>query len=147
LVVAGVFIAASVDKIVHPDRFADIVLDYDLLPDGLVNVFAVCLPWVELLLGLFLIAGRWLPSASLLATGLTLMFMAAIGLNLARGNANLHCGCFSTSAEGGEEAAWGLLARDALLLAGGIWLFVRSCGGSPLTASSSSRRTPGPARR
>jgi len=147
LVIAGVFIAASIDKIAHPDRFADIVLDYDLLPDPIINLFAVCLPWVEFALGLFLVAGRWVPSASLLATGLTVMFMAAIGINLARGNANLHCGCFSTSAEGGKEAAWGLLARDALLLAAGIWLFVRSYGCSPLTASSSSRRTPGPGHR
>jgi uncharacterized membrane protein YphA (DoxX/SURF4 family) len=137
LVIAGVFVSASLDKIIHPDRFADITLDYELLPDRLINLFAICLPWVELFLGLFLIVGRWIPSASLLATGLTLMFMAAISIGLAHGNEQLRCGCFSTSVEGGKEGAWGLLARDALLLAATIWLFIASSArdGAPQTTA------------
>jgi len=126
LVIAAVFISASIDKIIHPDRFADIVWDYQLLPMSLANLFAVCLPWIELALGLLLVVGCWVPSASLVAFGLTAMFMAALGLALASGTAELHCGCFSTSGEGGKEEAWGLLARDALLLVGCAWLFVTS---------------------
>ena len=54
LFVGGVFIAASVDKIIHVDRFADVVWDYQLLPATLVNAFSACLPWIELVLGVLL---------------------------------------------------------------------------------------------
>ena len=112
--IAAVFIYAAIDKIIHPDRFADVVRDYDLLPDALVNPFAVCLPWVELVLGVFLVAGVWVPGAALLAAGLTVMFMVAVGINLGRGE-DFHCGCFSTSQEGAGEG-WSLMWKDALLL-------------------------------
>lgn len=123
VVIAGVFLAAAADKIVHPDRFADVVSDYQILPAWLVNLFAVCLPWVEVVVGLALLVGLWVPEAALLALGMTLMFMLALAINLARGNTNLHCGCFSTSQEG-PGSAWDLLWRDAILMvacAGLLW--------------------------
>ena len=52
LIVGVVFIYASIDKIIHPDRFAEIVWDFDLLPRSLVNPFSVCLPWIELVMGI-----------------------------------------------------------------------------------------------
>ena len=53
----GVFIYASFDKIRYPDQFAQAVYNYHLLPDFLVNAFAVFLPWLELVSGLFLCLG------------------------------------------------------------------------------------------
>jgi hypothetical protein len=123
--IAAVFLVAARDKLVHPDRFADIVHDYNLLPLPLVNLFAVCLPWVETAVGILLLLGIWVPSVSLLATGLTVMFMGAITGALLQAH-HLNCGCFTTSAEGSGEA-WGLLWRDALLLAACVWLFWRTC--------------------
>ncbi|MFQ5810849.1 MAG: MauE/DoxX family redox-associated membrane protein, partial [Armatimonadota bacterium] len=108
LIVGGVFIGASVDKIIHVDRFADVVWGYQLLPEGLVNAFSACLPWVELVVGALLIAGVWLPSGALLAAGMTVMFMVGIGINLARGAEHFHCGCFGTGQEGPAET-WGLM--------------------------------------
>lgn len=125
LAIGGVFIAASADKIIHVDRFADVVWDYQLLPDGPVNAFSACLPWVELVLGLLLIAGVWVPSGALLAAGMTVIFMVAVGINLARGTEHFHCGCFGTGQEGPAET-WGLMWRDALLLAATVWLLVGS---------------------
>ena len=118
--VAAVFIWASLDKIAHPDRFADIVWDYGILPEGLVNLFAVGLPWVELVLGVFLLAGIWVPSAALLASGLTVMFMVALAVGLSRGE-EFHCGCFSTAQEG-TGSGWDLMWKDALLLTAGVVL-------------------------
>jgi uncharacterized membrane protein YphA (DoxX/SURF4 family) len=125
VVVGAVFLYAAVDKIVHPDRFADVVWDYNLLPAALVNPFAVCLPWVELVAGLLLVTGAWVPSTALLTAGLTVMFLVAVGINLARGADGFHCGCFSTTQEGPSEA-WSLMWRDALLLAAAVVLFWRS---------------------
>ncbi len=122
LAIASVFILASMDKIAHPDRFADVVWDYQILPLWTVNAFSVCLPWVELFLGIFLIAGVWVPGTALLAAGLTVMFIVAVSMGLTRDPANFHCGCFSTLQEGAGHG-WDLVWRDALLLLGCLGLF------------------------
>jgi uncharacterized membrane protein YphA (DoxX/SURF4 family) len=125
LVVGAVFIYASIDKIVHPDRFAEIVWDYGLLPESLVNPFSVCLPWVEVVVGALLVVGVWVPAGALLSTAMTVMFMMAIGHVLSQGAESFHCGCFTTVQEGSEEA-WGVLWRDAILLGATILLFCLS---------------------
>ncbi len=112
LVVGAVLVLASLDKIAHPDRFADIVHDYDMLPLTLVNAFALALPWVELVTGAALIAGVWLRAAGLLATGLCAMFMLALAQALLRG--------LSAS-----DAGWDLCARDAGLLVAAGWVWRR----------------------
>ncbi len=129
LIVGVVFIYASLDKIVHPDRFAEIVWDYELLPESLVNPFSVCLPWVELVMGVLLLVGVWVPGGALLATAMTVMFMMAVGHALSRGAEDFHCGCFTTVQEGPEEA-WGVMRRDAVLLGGTILLFCLSFTGA-----------------
>jgi uncharacterized membrane protein YphA (DoxX/SURF4 family) len=123
--IAVVFLWAALDKIAHPDRFADIITDYNMLPVWAINPFALVLPWVEVATAVCLVVGLWVPSAALLATGMTVMFMVAITWALAQGYSDLHCGCFTTSQEGKGEA-WGLLWRDALLLAACAWLFCRT---------------------
>ncbi|MDH3555163.1 MAG: DoxX family membrane protein, partial [Deltaproteobacteria bacterium] len=47
IVLGWVFIYASLDKIRHPDLFAEAVYNYQLLPEVAVNLVAICLPWVE----------------------------------------------------------------------------------------------------
>lgn len=61
LILGGVFVFASVDKILHPAAFADAVYNYQILPDSLINVAAIILPWLELVLGSLLIIGVWMP--------------------------------------------------------------------------------------
>ena len=70
---------------------------------------------------MFLVASAWLAGAALPALGMTVVFMAAAGINLAQGEADFHCGCFSTLQEG-EGSGWDLMWRDALLLMGRVWL-------------------------
>ena len=83
LTVAAFFMYAAIDKIAHPDRFADVVWDYQILPEWSINFFAAILPWVEMTVGFTLIAGIWVPSAAGLATAMMLMFMAAVAVGLA----------------------------------------------------------------
>jgi len=122
LVVGAMLVLASLDKIAHPDRFADIVHDYDVLPLTLVNAFALALPWVELVTGAALILGPWRRAAGLLAVGLSAMFMLAIAQALLRG-LDIECGCFDVSGMSSTKAGWDLFARDAglLLAAGWVW--------------------------
>jgi uncharacterized membrane protein YphA (DoxX/SURF4 family) len=114
-------IYASLDKIANPDQFARIVYNYRILPEFLINIFAVTLPWVELVTGLFLIFGIFIESTSLLASFLFVIFIIAISINLFRG-IDLNCGCFSTDPAGKKEGA-NLLIRDFVYLFFGVMIF------------------------
>ncbi len=118
LVLGGIFIYASLDKIAHPLEFAGIVGNYGILPDFLVTLPALVLPWLELIAGLCLVAGMWRRSAALLLSLLLLFFILALGFNALRG-VSLSCGCFSTSAADTENVLV-LIFRDLLILIPGI---------------------------
>ena len=120
LFMGAVFLYASYDKILHPHAFAQAIYNYQILPDAAVNLVALILPWLELLLGLCLIAGVWQFSAAVTSTVLLTVFIGALVFNLSRG-LNIHCGCFST--EGSPADLWTVL-RDALLLTASVSLSV-----------------------
>ena len=94
IALGALFLAAAIPKILDPPNFAHMIYNYRLLPGQLVNPFALILPWVELLCGLALIAGVWKRTASWIVGVLLLIFIAGVGINLARNNA-IDCGCFS----------------------------------------------------
>lgn len=120
-ILGAIFVYASLDKIARPAAFARDVYNYQLLPDALVHPVALVLPWLELFLGLCLIAAFWLPGAVLTANGLLLVFFGALAYNAARG-LDVHCGCFSTGSEGPAMAMHWVLLRDGLFLAVGLFL-------------------------
>jgi uncharacterized membrane protein YphA (DoxX/SURF4 family) len=122
LIMAAIFIYASIDKIAHPAAFAKDVYNYQILPDALINLTALVLPWLELLLGLCLLAGVWMPGAVLSVNGLLMVFLAALVFNMARG-LDVNCGCFSTGSDAPTMSTGWYLLRDALFLAVGIFLF------------------------
>ena len=115
------FVVAALPKIADPPAFAHMIYNYRLLPGGLVNVLALVLPWVELFAGLALILGVWKKEAAVVAAVLLLVFIVAIGINLARGHA-VDCGCFDVRSAGKSreemlaEMKWVLLRDLGLLL-------------------------------
>jgi uncharacterized membrane protein YphA (DoxX/SURF4 family) len=121
LLVGVIFIAASIDKILHPAAFAQMIYNYQILPDAFINVTAIVLPWVELVLGSLLVLGLWIPATVVLANLLLLAFFGSLLFNLARG-LDIHCGCFSTSAQGNPLTSWYVI-RDAVFLLMGGYLF------------------------
>ncbi len=122
LFMGAVFLYASYNKILHPQAFAEAIYNYRILPDGAVNLAALVLPWLELVLGVCLVAGVWLPGAAVTGTGLLAIFSGALVFNLARG-LDVHCGCFSTEATEGPADLW-TVTRDAALLAASVLLTV-----------------------
>jgi putative oxidoreductase len=131
VVVGGVFVYASHDKIWWPERFARIVYHYqiigpsDVLPPLLPNLLAVVLPWVELLAGLALILGLWRREAAWLAALLLTVFIIAVSTTLVRGIDIQNCGCFSLDAQG-RAAGLALILEDlGLLLASLVPALVR----------------------
>jgi uncharacterized membrane protein YphA (DoxX/SURF4 family) len=96
LLLGLIFILASIEKILNPADFAELVFNYQILPDTLINFTAVFLPWLEVLLGVLLIFGIWIPGALIIANLLLITFFSALIFNAARG-LDIQCGCFSTS--------------------------------------------------
>jgi len=113
-VLAAVFIYAAVEKISDPARFSDAVAGFRILPLWSVNIFAIILPWMELLAGLSLIPGVTFRSSALLLIGLSIMFIGAVGSAMVRG-LDVECGCFTLS-HAHSRVGWGLIGRDMLLL-------------------------------
>ena len=91
------FVVAALPKLVDPPSFAHMIYNYRLVPGTFVNVMALAMPWLELLIGLALVLGIWTRTSASLVGALLLVFIAAISVNLARGNA-IECGCFDVSA-------------------------------------------------
>lgn len=118
-----IFTLASLSKIIHPAAFADAIHNYQILPDALVNITGIVLPWLELTLGILLITGIWLPGTILASTALLIVFWGSLLLNLVRG-LDVHCGCFTLSNEGKPDMPWYIL-RDAGFLLLGLYLFVK----------------------
>jgi hypothetical protein len=122
LVMAGVFIYASIDKIIHPALFAEAVYNYQVLPGYFVNLTALILPWLELILGACLLINRWMAGTSALTAALMTIFVGLTLFNLARG-LDISCGCFSTATDENPITVL-TLARDVLFLILSLGLFL-----------------------
>ncbi|MHB8410388.1 MAG: MauE/DoxX family redox-associated membrane protein [Candidatus Acidiferrales bacterium] len=95
--------------------FAMQVDSYQLLPPRAVSPFAHALPWIELALGVLLLAGFALRYVSLASTLLLALFYAVVIRSYALG-LTINCGCFGPNE---KLDAW-TLVRDGLLFALGI---------------------------
>ncbi|MFH1077161.1 MAG: MauE/DoxX family redox-associated membrane protein [Pseudomonadota bacterium] len=120
----GTFIWASLDKFLHPQVFADIILNYKILPAQLVNLPAIILPLLELLCGVLLLCGIYFRGSALILNTLLIIFIGAIGSVLARG-IDIRCGCFTLSQSADSVALSDLTIDGLLLLAGILVLFYR----------------------
>jgi uncharacterized membrane protein YphA (DoxX/SURF4 family) len=96
LALGAFFVIAAIPKIADPPGFAHMIYNYRIVPASLVNLMALTMPWLELLTGLALIIGVWKRAALALIGAMLVVFIIAIGINLARGNA-IDCGCFSVA--------------------------------------------------
>lgn len=91
-VIGFIFIYAGIEKIQNPAAFAEAIANYRILPASIIPLFAVILPWLEFLAGLFLMLGLFIPGSSLIVFGLLVIFTLAISIALARG-IDISCGC------------------------------------------------------
>lgn len=120
ILMGAIFIYASYDKILHPQSFAKAVFNYQILPDPAINIVGLVLPFLELLLGLCLLTGVWLPGASVMSSSLMTIFIGALLFNQMRG-LDIHCGCFSTETTQGPAGIWTII-RDLFFLSASLYL-------------------------
>lgn len=123
LVLGGLFIYASIDKIINPTEFAKAVKNYDMLPIALVNIPAIILPYLEFFTGLFLIVGLWKRGSSALIIVMLLFFLIGLGQAYARG-LDINCGCFSLENSNSTSDILSRIIEDILMLAAAVLIFI-----------------------
>jgi putative oxidoreductase len=131
--IGGIFVFASVHKIIHPDQFAAIIKGYQLFPLVTIHPLAVFVPFLEMICGAALIVGVFPRGAITIINIMLLMFILAISINLLRGH-EFDCGCFSFASNATASVVH-LLIRDLICLAGGIYIMWFQ-GRRPLSAEN-----------
>lgn len=109
---AAIWLVAAIAKIVDLQHFHAQVDQYRLLPHAVEAPFAYILPFVELLIGLYLLVGLLTRAASILACVLLVLFIVAEAQAWARG-LSLDCGCFGSLTHS-HVGAW-TIVRDLAL--------------------------------
>ena len=89
------FIWAALAKIADIEAFAADVHNFHILPVALENLFAMVLPWIEVVAGLLLVMNVAPRSGTAVLGALLIVFLFAIVSALAR-NLDIACGCFGT---------------------------------------------------
>lgn len=92
--VGFIFLAFGLSKIAVPEQFAKEIANYALLPEFSLNIFALILPWIELIIGILLILGIRLKANSIIGSALMLIFIFMVAFAWARG-LDISCGCSS----------------------------------------------------
>lgn len=95
LILAIVFILASAGKISEPESFAVAISNYKIFPIFAINIFAIVLPWIEFVFGIFLLFGISVKECSVVFSLLLLVFILIILISIFRG-LDINCGCFGT---------------------------------------------------
>jgi putative oxidoreductase len=116
LYVGMVFLQACYHKILQPEVFAVDVATYQFLPLSTVNLFALTVPWMEIVIGVMLVVGLRVQAASLVVAGLMVSFMVALAWALHL-NLDMSCGCFASQAATEDDPiSWHTLVRDSVWL-------------------------------
>jgi uncharacterized membrane protein YphA (DoxX/SURF4 family) len=97
--------------------FAMAVDSYQVLPLWGVQLVARTLPWLELAIGVLLIAGRWMRVATVACSLLLVVFFGLMVRAYLKGM-EINCGCFGP----GEAISWRTMLRDGAMVAGSLVL-------------------------
>ena len=108
-----VFLAAGALKVGHADVFASEIAGFQLLPHPLIAPLALLLPFLELMIGAYLVVGLFTRFAACLAAAFEMaVFAAAIASAVLRG-ISTSCGCFGPS-----DRSHDLVARSRAAILG-----------------------------
>lgn len=90
-----VLLVSGFEKLISPyQNFLYVLQSYELFPAGLEKPIALIVPWVELLVGIFMVLGLWLNWALAGSLALFGCFIMIVGQALFRHLSLDQCGCF-----------------------------------------------------
>ena len=120
IVLGGLFIYAGLSKVFDPGAFADAIRTYELgLPQWFVSVVAHGLPFVEILLGFYLVVGLFTRASALLTVAIMVVFILALVQGAVRG-LEIDCACFGAASSAEPGSLWVDALRDVGLLLMGV---------------------------
>jgi len=94
-VIAGVFILSGAEKLISPyQNFLYVVQGYELFNGIFDQAIAFIMPWIELILGVFVLFGLWLKTSLRLTLVLIVGFIIIVSQAILRGLPIEECGCF-----------------------------------------------------
>jgi uncharacterized membrane protein YphA (DoxX/SURF4 family) len=125
VLLGGIFLVAGVSKLGHAAEFAQQIAAFRLLPQPVIAPMALLLPFLEILLGGYLVIGLFARAAAWIAALLLLVFDAAIASAVVRGM-TLNCGCFGTHDT--TVTTWAEVARDAVFVVLAVFVALRPPG-------------------
>ena len=100
IILGVVFIYASYEKILNPPGFSENIHNFHVTPTAIENLAALIIPWLELIVGVFLIFGVFLEGATSITIGMLIFFIIILSQAVLRG-IDVHCGCFKAEADAG----------------------------------------------
>ena len=113
LALGALFVWAALAKIADVPGFVAEVHNFRIVPVALENIFAMTLPWIELVAGVALIVNIAPRSGLVVLGALLVVFFVAILLAIFR-NLDIACGCFGTT--DASRTGWITLIRDVVFL-------------------------------
>jgi len=125
LLLGGIFIVAGASKIGHGAEFAAQIAGFRILPQLVIAPMALALPFLEVLLGGYLILGLFTRAAGWIAVLLLALFDAAIASAVIRGM-TVSCGCFGPNDT--TVTTWAEVARDAFFVLLAVFVALRAPG-------------------
>lgn len=139
LVVGGMFVYASLDKVASPQAFAISVRAYQIVPVPVSGLFALVMAWSELIAGSMLILGVFTRYAAGAISILLVMFVAALSTVLIKGMV-IDCGCFGSEEGGSSPVSPWLILRNLVTLFA-CWVIIRYNDGFLSVFAGPTRRT------
>mgnify|MGYP001555708780 CR=1 FL=1 len=136
IAIGALLVAAGALKIGHAAELASAIAGFRLLPAALIPLLALVLPFFEVLLGLYLLAGLFSRVAAWIAAVQFALYAAAIASAVLRG-IPANCGCFGPS--DAAAADWPHVVMDAALAILCVALAMRAPGAWALDERMQSR--------
>jgi len=115
VLIAFVFALAAIHKVLDYSRHAGVVADYRVVPEWSVPMLAPLLIVLEFAVVVFVLLPGTRSAGLILTTGLLLIYIFSIALNLVRGRTSIDCGC-GWGSQGHPISAW-LIFRNLVMIA------------------------------
>lgn len=123
LAVGGTLFYSAINKLPMHSEFVNLVNSYHLLPTWMGTAYATALPWVELLVGTYLILGILVRPSAILAALMGTSFIIANISSIIRGDEH----CLSCFGEAVFLAPAHSLIIDGLIVAFSVYLMTIGC--------------------
>jgi uncharacterized membrane protein YphA (DoxX/SURF4 family)/rhodanese-related sulfurtransferase len=120
LLLGAIFISFALSKILRPAVFALNTVDYGMMPSWGVNLWALALPWAELVVGLFLVLGIRTRAAATLIGAMNVIFIVGL-VNAIFHHLPINCGCVG---EVGEPVNWWKVLKNTGMLVMTVQIFL-----------------------